>query len=115
MKKFVISTGNSIIGFIAWLILVSLISISIIMMFSSFWIGFGVLILGFIIYIFSFYFLYMVISIEESLKNIEINTKKEETQAEETNNCYVWVVVFLSIVLIFVTCLIGYIVTNPNY
>ena len=74
MKNFVVKFGTIIVDIMAILTLIGLI-ISTIMMIGSqgLWAGLGVLWAGFVSFIFVFFLIYLVISINDKLANINLD------------------------------------------
>ena len=79
MKDFIVNCGNGLINFCACLLLIIIVLCGIGCMFSNPIVGLGVLIGGFIVFVLSFYFLYMLMDIRDSL--IEIKNNTESVQA----------------------------------
>lgn len=75
MKNFIVNCGNGLINFCAWLLLIIIVLLGIGYMFTNAGVGLGILIGGFIVFVLSFYFLYMLMDIRDNLKEIKNNTK----------------------------------------
>ena len=73
MKHFVIKTGNGLIEFSAWLWIIIIIVSGIVVLFNDFITGILILLIGFILFIFVYYTIFLVISINDNLT--EINQK----------------------------------------
>ncbi len=75
MKDFIVNCGNGLINFCACLLLIIIVLCGIGCMFTNPIVGLGVLIGGFIVFVLSFYFLYMLMDIRDSLIEIKIIQK----------------------------------------
>lgn len=81
MKNFIVNSGNALIDFAAWAVLVILIISSIIMMFSeNFLYGVLVLLIGLVIFVAAFYMIYLAISVNDNLEEIKKALKKENNE-----------------------------------
>ena len=76
MKKFIINFGNGLIDLAAWVTLVALVITSIALMFSeNFLYGIGVLLIGLVIFVATFYLIYLAISVNDNLEEIKCELK----------------------------------------
>ena len=84
MKKIVIYIGRNLIDFSACITFITLLIYSIVTMLRNFELGFKILLIGLIIFTFLYYFLYLIISINDNLT--EINSKLM-AQISINDNC----------------------------
>lgn len=78
MKNFVVKFGTIIVDIMAILTLIGLIISSIMMIGSQgLWAGLGVLWAGFVSFIFVFFLIYLVMSINDHLANVDIVSRNK--------------------------------------
>ena len=87
MKKFVISFGRGLIDFSAWLWVIAIIVCGVIALFNDVGIGLAILFCGLIIFVISYYLIYLFISINDNLTEINQNLapKQEDEPIKEEN------------------------------
>ena len=84
MKKFVVSSGASLIELSAWIVMIALIITSIVAMCNDFFTGILILLIGLIVFVMFYFSIFLLIDINDNLTEInsKLDMNKQETKAK---------------------------------
>lgn len=84
MKKFVISFGRGLIDFSAFLWIIAIVLCGVIALFNDVGVGLAILFGGTIIFVISYYLIYLAIAINDNLTEINRNLAPKQEEKEIT-------------------------------